>query len=100
MQEASAINPARLATVEKKGRQEPALLNERQSAELLGVGVRKFHELRGEPWMPLAVELGPRALRWRRDELLEAIATRAPRRTIRAEPEHLAARRHDAGSAS
>ena len=94
------VNPARPAAIEKKARQQPALLNERQAAELLGVSVRKFHELRSESWMPLAIELGPRALRWRRDELLEAIATRAPRRTIRAEPEHLAARRLDAGSAS
>ncbi len=85
------INPARLAAWERKG--QPALLNERQAAELLSVGVRKFHELRSAPWFPLAIELGPRALRWRRDELLDALANVAPRRAIRPEPAHLAAKR-------
>jgi predicted DNA-binding transcriptional regulator AlpA len=68
----------------------PALLNERQAAELLGVSTRKFHALRNEAWFPLAVELGPRALRWYAEELLQAVANRAPRRTVQAEPAHLA----------
>jgi predicted DNA-binding transcriptional regulator AlpA len=73
----------------------PLLLNEGQAAELLGVGRRTFHRLRQEPWFVadcVAVELGPRALRWHRDELLAA-AKNAPRRTVQAEPPHLAAKR-------
>lgn len=66
----------------------PELLNERAAAALLGVGPRKFHQLRAEPWFPQAIELGARALRWSRTELLAALATRAPRRTVQAEPEH------------
>jgi len=67
----------------------PELLTEREAAALLGVGVRKFHELRGADWMPKAIELGPRALRWSRAELLAALAERAPRRVVLAEPQHL-----------
>lgn len=66
----------------------PELLTEREAAALLGVGERKFHQLRTESWLPAAIELGPRALRWSRSELLEALATRAPRRTVQAEPQH------------
>jgi predicted DNA-binding transcriptional regulator AlpA len=56
----------------------PILLTDAQAAACLGVSPRKFHELRDEPWMPKAVQLGPRALRWARAELEEAIA-RMPR---------------------
>ncbi len=66
----------------------PELLNEREAAAVLGVGQRKFHQLRAEAWFPQAIELGPRALRWSRSELLVALSTRAPRRTVQAEPEH------------
>lgn len=66
----------------------PVLLTEREAAAVLGVGPRKFHALRSEPWMPAAIELGPRCLRWNRDELIQAVAARAPRRTLQAEPAH------------
>jgi len=66
----------------------PEMLTEREAAAVLGVGQRKFHQLRAEAWFPQAIELGPRALRWSRSELLAALATRAPRRTVQAEPEH------------
>lgn len=66
----------------------PELLTEREAAAVLGVGQRKFHQLRAEAWFPQAIELGPRALRWSRSELLHALSTRAPRRTVQAEPEH------------
>lgn len=65
----------------------PELLTEKQAAALLGVGVRKFHALRSEPWFPQAVELGPRALRWVRAELMAVLIERAPRRTLQSEPE-------------
>jgi predicted DNA-binding transcriptional regulator AlpA len=71
----------------------PELLTEREAAAVLGVGVRKFHQLRAEPWLPQAIELGPRALRWSRTELLQALATRAPRRAVQVEPEHFKAAR-------
>ena len=89
----TTINPARLAALEKKS--QPALLNEVQAAELLGIGRRKFHDVRQEPWFVAvcqAMVLGPRALRWYRDELLEA-AKNAPRITKQAEPASLAGAR-------
>jgi hypothetical protein len=67
------------------------LLNEAAAAALLGIGRRKFHALRIEPWFSsvcTAIELGPRALRWHRDELAAALRN-APRRVVQAEPEQL-----------
>ncbi|MES2841245.1 MAG: hypothetical protein V4794_13290 [Pseudomonadota bacterium] len=78
----SHASPARSSTTP------PELLTEREAAAVLGVGQRKFHQLRAEDWFPQAIELGPRALRWSRSELLHALSTRAPRRTVQAEPEH------------
>lgn len=74
---------------------EPQWLNEGQAAALLGVGRRKFHDMRQESWFVAACEareFGPRALRWHRDELLAA-AKNAPRRTVLAEPTQLAVAR-------
>ena len=73
----------------------PHLLNEGQAAALLGVSRRTFHSLRQAPWFMeicVARELGPRALRWPRDELLLA-ARNAPKRVVQAEPPVLAAAR-------
>jgi hypothetical protein len=101
-----AINAACLAALETKLPDEagphkperhaadlspPALLTEGQAATLLGIGRRKFHDIRQEPWFVAkctAVELGPRALRFFRDELLAA-AKNAPRRTVQPEPAQL-----------
>lgn len=85
----AAINPARLAALEKKPATAPALLNEGQVAELLGVSRRTVANLRSEAWFPPAIELGPRALRWHRDELLAAVAARAPRTMKKQEPQQL-----------
>lgn len=71
----------------------PALLNVRQAAALLGVSERRFHEMRSLPWMPSAVELGPRALRWSGAELLAAVAEHAPRQRTQSEPAQLARER-------
>jgi hypothetical protein len=73
----------------------PALLNEGQAAALLGIGRRKFHDVRQQPWFVAectAIELGPRALRWHRDELLAA-ARKAPRVTKQAEPAQFVTKR-------
>jgi predicted DNA-binding transcriptional regulator AlpA len=67
-----------------------ALLNEGQVADLLGVSRRTVHVLRQQDWFPAAIELGPRALRWHRDELLAAVSARAPRVTKLEEPQQLA----------
>lgn len=69
---------------------EVELLNFREAAALLGVSVRSFHMLRAESWFPTPLELGPRLLRWRRAELVQALAEKAPRQVSRAEPPHLA----------
>ena len=95
----TTINPARLAALEKKS--QPALLNEVQAAELLGIGRRKFHDVRQEPWFVAhctALELSPRCLRFHRDELLAA-AMNAPRRVVQSEPVHLASARADRSAA-
>jgi hypothetical protein len=96
----TAITPARLAAAEKKA-QPPALLNEGQACALIGIGRRKFHDVRQMPWFVercTAIELGPRALRWHRDELLAAMQN-APRRVVQAEPAVLVAARSKAVAA-
>lgn len=93
MDDTATINPAQLAAAER--RSQPLLLNEGQAAALLGVSRRKFHDVRQQPSFVevcAAVELGPRALRWHRAELLAA-AMNAPRRVKQAEPPALAAAR-------
>lgn len=68
----------------------PALLSEDQSAAMFGVSVRKFAELRREPWMPLPIALGPRLLRWSRAELEVAVASMPRRKEPAEEPLQLA----------
>ena len=82
----------------------PALLTEDQAAQYLGVGSRKFRELRGEAWMCAPILLGPRHQRWSRAELDAAIAA-MPRQAAKPdEPAQLARARIDrmkaTGSAS
>lgn len=67
----------------------PELLSDIEAATLLGMSVRKFHKLRHEEWMPEAVELSPRSLRWVRSELLKAAMNCAPRRKLQDEPAQL-----------
>jgi predicted DNA-binding transcriptional regulator AlpA len=69
----------------------PAFLNAKQAAELLGVSERKFIQLRAAGVVPPALELGPRALRWSRDELLAHIAATAPRVRLQGAPASIAA---------
>ncbi len=72
----------------------PPLLNRRQlAAKVLGVSERSSHEITSQPFFPRAIELGPRILRWNLQEVLAALADRAPRRTTRDEPAQLAAAR-------
>ena len=87
------INAGRLAALEKRSAP-PPLLSFKQAAELIGVSVRTFRTMMEEPWMPAPVELAPRVQKIVRDELLVAIASRAPRRSTRGvEPAQLAAAR-------
>lgn len=54
--------------------------------------------MRQQPWFIercTAIELGPRALRWHRDELMAAMQN-APRRVVQAEPAVLVAARSKA----
>lgn len=66
----------------------PILLTDEQCAAVLGIGVRTFHSLRDEPWMPRPIVLGPRLLRWAGTEL-EAAVLNMPRQTERCEPAEL-----------
>jgi predicted DNA-binding transcriptional regulator AlpA len=65
------------------------LLNDREAAEMLGVGDRTFADIIGQPWMPQPIILGARLRRWDADELLEALRTRAPRGGKAPMPEQL-----------
>lgn len=55
-------------------------------AEMLSVSTRRVHQLRAEDWFPQAIQLGPRQLRWNRDELVAAVTQRAQRITSQQEP--------------
>ena len=81
-----------LSTKEKSGPpQFPALMSDKQSAAYLGVSIRKFHYLRHEAWMPRPIELGPRFLRWAREDLDRAVLQMMPRQAAAApEPLQLA----------
>jgi predicted DNA-binding transcriptional regulator AlpA len=68
----------------------PELLDDEQAAAKLGVSVRKFHELRHEPWMPRAVVLGPRHKRWSATQLDAAIQNIPREEQVPAEPSQLA----------
>jgi len=70
------------------------LLADDQAAQMLGVSRRKFHELRGESWMPKPRILGPRLLRWVRSELEQAVAS-IPQQEQAIEPERLRRARID-----
>lgn len=81
--ESPALSPASTAHSDA-----PILLADDQAAFLLGIGVRTFHSLRDEPWMPRPVVLGRRLLRWSRSELETAVLS-MPRQGARSEPEEL-----------
>jgi predicted DNA-binding transcriptional regulator AlpA len=74
----------------------PAFVSATEGAALLGVSLRRYNELRAEPWFPKAIDLGPRSLRWRTDELMDAISRRAPRVKFLEEPRRLAKAREEA----
>jgi len=78
----------------------PLLLNLKQAAQLLGVSERKFHQLRGESWLPLPILCGSRSQRWHRDELADAAKMLAPRVSDRPEPLMLAQARKSRGAAA
>lgn len=89
--------PRKSKAVEPGPAQSPSLppeyLTIRQACDLLGLGERRFHEIRDAEWMPRPVAFGARALRWSRTELLAAVANRAPRPEKAQEPAHLQAAR-------
>ncbi len=90
----ATITPSSPPSSPPSPRVAPELLTDTEAAALLGMPVRKFHNLRHEEWMPAAIQLSQRALRWSRSELLEAIATRAPRTKVQEMPSHLRESRH------
>lgn len=65
------------------------LLTDDEAAAALGVSKRTFHDLRAEAFMPKAIALGPRLLRWSIDELRNAVAN-MPRLKVVEEPVELA----------
>jgi predicted DNA-binding transcriptional regulator AlpA len=72
----------------------PPLLSRKQlAAGVLGVSERSTYQVTTEDWFPSPIQLGERILRWRLEEVLAALACRAPRRAACSEPQQLAAAR-------
>lgn len=69
-----------------------AVLSLRGVAELIGVSERTVHDMRASGRLPEPIQIGPRSLRWFRDEVLAHLAATAPRGGLR-EPAQLARRR-------
>jgi len=66
------------------------LLNDRQAADLLGVGERTFLDMiASAEWLPVPIALGPRMRRWDAAKLMEAVRSKAPRATKGSEPAQL-----------
>lgn len=68
----------------------PIFVNSDGLAEALNVSKRQVAELRKADWFPLAIELGPRTLRWDLNEVMAAMQRHARRTRIGAEPAQLA----------
>jgi len=63
----------------KSAAEPPAWMSLAEVAAHVRVSLRKAHELRAAGLLPEPVNLGPRALRWNREELDAHIRNRAPR---------------------
>lgn len=74
------------------------LLSAVESANFLGVSERLFHDIRHRPGFPRPVQLSPRCVRWRLDELQEWIRA-LPRHNAQPEPAQLREKRNAAGRA-
>lgn len=82
-------NGAGQASLPASGAATRQVLNVHGVAELLGKSERGVHELRAAGLLPEPIQLGPRSLRWFRDEVLAHLAEHAPRGG-HAEPAQLA----------
>jgi predicted DNA-binding transcriptional regulator AlpA len=67
----------------------PLLLSARQAASLIGFGERMFHQLRKREGFPNPIVLGPRAVRWRREEIEKWIGNLPAETGPRNEPRQL-----------
>jgi predicted DNA-binding transcriptional regulator AlpA len=67
----------------------PVLLDKAQAARCLGISARTFEEIRGQPWCPSAIALGPRCFRWSRAELEAAVANMPRQQQAGPEPKEL-----------
>lgn len=88
--------PARAARPASTTRTATATVSLQQIAdEILGLGQRTTRNITDEDWFPKAVTptSTSRVRRWLRAEILEALATRAPRAAKAPEPAALAAAR-------
>jgi predicted DNA-binding transcriptional regulator AlpA len=90
-----ASSATRAPSLSNSASMAPILLTDEQSAQFLGISRRKFHELREQPFMPRAVVLGPRLVRWSRVELEQALSTMPRLEQPSTEPSQLARARID-----
>lgn len=58
----------------------PAVLSARDVAAVLGIGMSTLSRWRLDPTFPAPIELGPRRVGWRREDLDAWIASRPRRR--------------------
>lgn len=73
----------------------PTLLTDEQAAQCMGISRRTFRQLQTQPWMPKAIVLGPRLVRWSHHELEQAVGA-MPRQEDPSEPAQLRRSRIDA----
>lgn len=67
----------------------PLLLSAKIASSMVGVSLRMFHELRRRDGFPKPVVLGPRAVRWKRQEIEAWVTSLTTVAAGRPQPEQL-----------
>jgi len=75
--------------------QPPLLISAASAAQIMGISKRMLHYLRKREDFPKPIVLGPRAVRWRRQEIEAWVAGLAVESRQRIEPPQLARSRFD-----
>ena len=75
--------------------QPPLLISADSAAQIIGISKRMLHYLRKREDFPKPIVLGPRAVRWRRQEIETWVAGLTAETEKRAEPLQLARSRFD-----
>jgi predicted DNA-binding transcriptional regulator AlpA len=73
---------------------QPLLVSAHQAARIIGISERTLHNFRKREDFPKPIVLGPRTVRWRRQEIEAWIASLPANTETRTEPERLCSSRH------